>query len=170
MLPVRPQHAPSEVQGGGSLGSARVAPARDPGRAGAQAAHLLRGSCSPRPAGGAAPPLWVALRAAAQPAPLAGAPSLPAPGARRPRPLSPAPATACLCCFLSLDRLPAACSPRVHPAVGGSSLGLPAPAAAREPRRACTGLRRLQKAAARTHRPLLLLLRAPGVGGGEAGE
>lgn len=53
---------------------------------------------------------------------------------------------------------------------GSSPLGLHAPAAVRAPQRACTGLRRLQRAAARMHRPLLLLLRAPGVGGGEAGE
>lgn len=70
------------------------------------------------------------------------APSLPAPGARRPRLLSPAPAAACLCCFLSLDRPPVACSPPVRPRVGwggrllrgcthlqrpGSSLGMHRP-------------------------------------------
>lgn len=140
MRSARPKHtppAPSEVEvgGGGCLRSAGVAPARDPGRGGAQAAHLGRGRCSPRPAGGAAPPLRVPLRAAAQPAPLPGAPPLPAPGARRPRPLSPAPAAACLCCFLLLDRPPAARSPQIRPELGESSpWGLHAPAADRAPR------------------------------------
>lgn len=163
-----PRRPKSGVEG---LRSAGVAPAQNLRRAGAQAAHSCRGLCSPRPPGGAAPPLWVPLRAAAQPSPLPGAPSPPAPGARQPRPLSPAPAAACLCCFLSLDRLPEACSPGIRPGVGGlSPLELHAPAAVRAFRRACTGLRRLQRAAARMHRPLLLLLRAPGVGGGEGGE
>lgn len=140
MRSARPKHAPPapsevEVGGGGCLRSAGVAPARDPGRGGAQAAHLGRGRCSPRPAGGAAPPLRVPLRAAAQPAPLPGAPPLPAPGARRPRPLSPAPAAACLCCFLLLDRPPAARSPQIRPEPGESSpWGLHAPAAVRAPR------------------------------------
>lgn len=152
------------------LRSAGVAPAQNLGRAGAQAAHPGQGLCSPRPAGGAAPPLWVPLRAAAQLSPLPGAPSPPAPGARQPRPLLPAPAAACLCCFLSLDRPPEACSPGIRPGVGGfSPLELHAPAAVRALLPARTDLRRLQRAAARMHRPLLLL-RAPGVGGGEGGE
>lgn len=81
------------------------------------------------------------------------APSLPAPGARGPRLLSPAPAAACLCCFLSLDRPPVACSPPVRPRVGGSppprlhapaaarllAGHAPAPAGCKERRRECTG-------------------------------
>lgn len=86
------------------------------------------------------------------------APSPPALAARRPRPLSPAPAAASLCCFLSLARPPAACSPPFAPRWGDSLLrGLHAPAAAPAPRRTYTGPRRLQRAAARMHRPLLLL-------------
>lgn len=50
------------------------------------------------------------------------APSPSALGGRRPRPLSPAPAEACLCCFLSLARRPSACSSRVCPAVESPSL------------------------------------------------
>lgn len=41
------------------------------------------------------------------------APSPSALGGRRPRPLSPAPAAACLCCFLSLALPPSACSSRL---------------------------------------------------------
>lgn len=76
--------------------------------------------------------------------------------------------------FVASSRLTARwqlAAPGLPEGVGGSSpLGLHAPAAARAPRRVCTGPCRLQRAAARMHRPLLLLLRAPGVGGGEAGE
>lgn len=62
----RRRPAPSEVGIEGSVGSTGVAPARDPGRAGAQAAHRRPGLCSPRPAGGAASPLGVPLKAAAR--------------------------------------------------------------------------------------------------------
>lgn len=62
----RRRPAPSEVGSEGSVGSTGVAPARDPGRAGAQAAHRRPGLCSPRPAGGAASPLGVPLKAAAR--------------------------------------------------------------------------------------------------------
>lgn len=75
--------------------------------------------------------------------------------------------------LLPLARPPARGSQPPGPPGGGrgsSPLGLHAPAAAPTPRRACTGPRRLQRAAARMHRPLLLLLQALGVGGGEAGE
>lgn len=75
--------------------------------------------------------------------------------------------------LLPLARPPARSSQSPGPPGGGrgsSPPGLHAPAAAPTPRRACTGPRRLQRAAARMHRPLLLLLQALGVGGGEAGE
>lgn len=49
------------------------------------------------------------------------APSPSALGGRRPRPLSPAPAAACLCCFRSLARPPSACSSRVCPEVESPS-------------------------------------------------
>lgn len=154
------------------LCSARVALARDPGREGAQAAHLRRSLCSPRPAGGAAPPLGAPLTSAARPAPLPGRPLRPRrePGGRGPSrqpQLQPV--------FVASSRSPARprlAAPGFAGGWGWGRLlpGLHAPAAARVPRRACTGPRRLQRAAARMHRPLLLRLPAPGVGGGEAGE
>lgn len=49
------------------------------------------------------------------------APSPSALGGRWPRPLSPAPAAACLCCFLSLARPPSACSSRACPEVESPS-------------------------------------------------
>lgn len=49
------------------------------------------------------------------------APSPSALGGRRPRPLSPAPAAACLCCFLSLALPPSACSSRACPEVKSPS-------------------------------------------------
>lgn len=159
--------------GGGSLLSGGRA-LQEPGPRGRSG-----GASSPRPALTAcagrrcASPRGPAQSRAARPAPLLGTPSPPEPGAWRPRPLSLAPAAGCLCCFLSLDRPPAACSPPAGRGVGESSPpGLHAPTAAPVPRGACTGPRRLRRAAARMHRPhlLLLLLRAPGVGGGEAGE
>lgn len=101
--------------------SAPVASAWDPGRSRAQAMHPRRRLCSMRPAGGAAPPFGAPLTAAALPAPLPGRPLRPRWEARRPRPLSPAPAEACLCCFLSLARPPSACSSRVCPEVESPS-------------------------------------------------
>lgn len=151
--------------------SAPVASAWDPGRSRAQAAHPRRRLCSTRPAGGAAPPFGARLTAAALPAPLPGRPLRPrweagGRGPSRQPQLQPV--------FVASARLPA--RPPLA-ALGFAQRwrvrllrGLHAPAAARAPRPACTGPRRLQKAAQRTNRPLLLLLRAPGVGGGEAGE
>lgn len=124
------------------------------------------------PAGGAAPPFGARLTAAALPAPLPGRPLRPrweagGRGPSRQPQLQPV--------FVASSRLPA--RPRLA-APGFTQRwrvrllgGLHAPAAARAPRPACTGPRRLQRAAPKTNRPLLLLLlRAPGVGGGEAGE
>lgn len=151
--------------------SAPVASAWDPGRSRAQATHPRRRLCSMRPAGGAAPPFRAPLTAAALPAPLPGRPLRPrweagGRGPSRQPLLKPV--------FVASSRLPA--GPQLA-APGFAQRwrvrlfrGLHAPAAARAPRPACTGPRRLQGAAPRTNRPLLLLLRAPGVGGGEAGE
>ncbi|XP_021113424.1 uncharacterized protein LOC110348958 [Heterocephalus glaber] len=77
-------------------------------------------------------------------------------------------------CSLSLlpplARPPVACSLQVCSGVGCLPLrGLHAPAAGPASSRACTSPRRLQRAEARMHRPLLPL-GAQGVGGGEAGE
>lgn len=81
------------------------------------------------------------------------APSSSALGARRPRPLSPAPAAACLCCFLSSAR-PWLAAPGSARGWGGLPLrGLHAPAAAPASRRACTSPCRLQRAAARITGP-----------------
>lgn len=166
----RRRPAPSEVGSEGSVGSTGVAPARDPGRAGAQAAHRRPGLCSPRPAGGAASPLGVPLKAAARRCATPRGALFAHTGILA----AAAPLADCsLSLLLPLARPPAGSlqPPGLPGGVGGSSpLGLHAPAAARAPRRVCTGPRRLQRAAARMHRPLLLLLRAPGVGGGEAGE
>lgn len=151
--------------------SVPVASAWDPGRSRAQAAHPRRRLCSIRPAGGAAPPFGARLTAAALPAPLPGRPLRPrweagGRGPSRQPQLQPV--------FVASSRLPS--RPRLA-APGFAQRwrvrllgGLHAPAAARAPRPACTGPRRLQRAAPRMSRPLLLLLRAPGVGGGEAGE
>lgn len=163
----------SEVGGGGSLRSAGVAAARNRGRAGAQAAHphlgpVLTASGGRRCASPRGPAQGCSSARAAPRGALSA-------GARSPAAAAPLAGPSCsrsLLLPLSLDRPPAACSPPVRPGLGGGSspLGLHAPAAARAPRWACTGPRRLQRAVARMHRPLLLLLRAPGVGGGEAGE
>lgn len=151
--------------------SAPVASAWDPSRSCAQAAHPRRRLCSMRPAGGAVPPFGARLTAAALPAPLPGRPLRPrweagGRGPSRQPQLQPV--------FVASSRLPS--RPRLA-APGFAQRwrvrllgGLHAPAAARAPRPACTGPRRLQRAVPRTSRPLLLLLRAPGVGGGEAGE
>lgn len=148
-----------------------VAPARDPGRAGAQAAHPPRGLCSPRPAGGAVPPLRVQLRAAAPPG--AAPPGALSARTRSPAAAAPLAGPSCsLSLLLPLARPPAGgLQPPGSPGVGGVvSSEVERTCSGPAPRWACTGPRRLQRTAARMHQPLLLLLGAPGVGGGEAGE
>lgn len=151
--------------------SVGVAFARAAGSAGAQVAHPCRSLCLPCPAGGAVPPLGALLNAAARPAPLPRRPLRPCrePGGRGPShqpQLQPV--------FVASSRSPA--RPRLAGfgfarGWGGFPLRrLHAPAVAPASRRACTSPRRLQRAEARMHWPLLPLLGAPGVGGGEAGE